>query len=257
MNPVLAALRDADHVSVSAVKTYLMCPDKYRHRYIEGTEPSHRSAGLVIGHCVHEALAEFYRNLDISQEHLLDVLRDAWTRSLKHNPPAKVTDQDMDVGLSLVRVFHEQAPHPLEVLAVEEPFAVPVVHPETGVHSDSLLVGAVDAIVVDQDGKVVLVESKTAARRWAPVQLAHDMQPTLYQMAVRQMGLAEFPTLRLDFLLKLKTPAFETVEVFRTAEQEKEASRVLWEVLRAIEACIFYPVRSWACSDCEFAHQCR
>ena len=257
MNPVLAALRDADHVSVSAVKTYLMCPDKYRHRYIEGTEASHRSAGLVIGLCIHEALAEFYRNPDLSQEHLLDVLRDAWARSLKRNPPAKVTDRDLDMGLSLVRVFHEQAPHLLEVLAVEEPFAIPVVHPETGEHSESLLVGAVDAMVVDQEGKVVLVESKTAARRWAPVQLAHDFQPTIYQIAVREQGLAEFPTLRLDFLLKLKTPVYEPVEVFRTEEQEQEVLRVFWEVVRAIEAGIFYRVRSWACSECEFAHRCQ
>ena len=37
MNPVLAALRDAPHCSVSSIKSYLMCPDKYRHRYIEKT----------------------------------------------------------------------------------------------------------------------------------------------------------------------------------------------------------------------------
>jgi hypothetical protein len=37
MNQVLAALRDAPHCSVSSVKTYLMCPMKYAHRYVRHT----------------------------------------------------------------------------------------------------------------------------------------------------------------------------------------------------------------------------
>ena len=75
-------------------------------------------------------------------------------------------------------------------------------------------------------------------------------------MAVQEMGLAESPVIRFDFLLKLKNPAFETAEIFRSPEQEQEALHAFRQVLRAIDAGIFYPVRSWACSDCEFAHTC-
>ena len=58
MNPVLAALRDAPHCSVSSIKSYLMCPDKYRHRYIEKTEPSHRNIALVLGRALHDAIVD-------------------------------------------------------------------------------------------------------------------------------------------------------------------------------------------------------
>ena len=155
------------------------------------------------------------------------------------------------MGIALVRTFHEQVPRPLDVLAVEEAFAIPVAEDD-----EHLLVGAIDALVVDEDGRVVLVESKTAKRRWSKDQLAYDFQVSVYQMAVQEMGLAESPVIRFDFLLKLKNPAFETAEIFRSPEQEQEALHAFRQVLRAIDAGIFYPVRSWACSDCEFAHTC-
>ena len=258
MNQVLAALRDAPHCSVSSVKTYLMCPDKYRHRYIERTESSHRNVALVIGRSVHDALEQFYtyhaeKHDDPPVDLLTDTFSTSWRRGLVGDPPVKAEDigKDKDLGVALMETFHEQAPRPLEVLAVEEAFAIPVAEDD-----DRLLVGAIDALVVDDDGRVVLVESKTAKRRWSKDQLAYDFQVSVYQMAVREMGLAESPAIRFDFLLKLKNPAFETAEIFRSPEQEQEALLIFRQVLRAVDAGIFYPVRGWMCGDCEFAHAC-
>ena len=258
MNQVLAALRDAPHCSVSSIKTYLMCPMKYAHRYVHRTEASHRNVALVMGRSVHDGLESFYlyhaeKGDDPPVELLTDTFSTSWRRGLVGDPPVKAEDigKDKDQGIALMQVFHQQAPRPLEVLAVEEAFAIPVAEDD-----DRLLVGAIDALVVDEDGRVVLVESKTAKRRWAKDQLAYDFQPTIYQLAARGMGLAEHPAIRFDFLLKLKNPAFETADIFRSPEQEQEALHVFRQVLRAIDVGIFYPVRSWACSDCEYAHAC-
>ena len=258
MNPVLAALRDAPHCSVSSIKTYFMCPAKYAHRYIEGTESSHRNVALVLGRSVHDALEAFYRfyadeDGDPPIELLTDIFTTAWGHDMVGDPPVKADDigKDKDQGIALLEAFLAHVPRPNQVLGVEDAFAIPISDSE-----ERLLVGAIDAVVVDEDGRTVIVENKTAKRRWSKHDLAYDFQPTIYQVAAREMGLADHPTIRFDFLLKLKKPAFESAEVFRSPEQEQEAFHVFRQILRAIDAGIFYPNRGWMCGDCEYAHAC-
>ena len=263
MNQVLAALRDAPHVSVSSVKTYLMCPARYAHRYINSTEASHRNIALLLGIGVHEGLAAFYSDLakgkgDPPVEVLLDAFSDCWRKMLIGDPPVRCDDvgAEQDKGVALLETFHREAPRPAHVIGVEIPFGLPLSNPDTGEVSDRLVVGALDAIVEDEHGRTVVVESKTAARSWPAVQLVHDSQVTLYRMAARELGFADDPVLQFHFLKKTKTPSFEVAEVIRTDEQELEVRRVFWQVLRAIDAGIFYPVRGWMCNDCEYSHAC-
>jgi len=248
---------------VSSIKTWLMCPAKYAHRYVYRTEPSHRNVALVLGRSVHDSLEQFYRHLcaqdnDPPVELLTDAFDASWRRGVVGDPPLKAEHigNEKDLGIGLIRTFHEQAPRPLQVLAVEEPFGIPLADPVSGEHREELIVGATDAVLVDEDGRIVIVESKTAKRRWSKHDLAYDFQPTIYQVAARQMDLAEHPTLRFDFLLKLKQPRLESAEIFRSPEQEREALHVFHQVLRAVDANIFFPNRGWMCSDCEFAHAC-
>jgi len=259
MNPVLAALRDADHVSVSSIKSYLLCPQKHYFRYHTDVEPSHRSVPLVMGKAVHDALESHYR---FHQEHgdrptidlLLDTFTNSWRRALLSDPPVRSEDvgRDMAAGVGLVSTFFEQAPRPKKVIAVEDAFALELPDDPQG----RLIVGAIDAVVVDDQDRVVVVESKTAKRRWPAVQLEHDFQVSIYQLAARAMDLHN-PVLRYDFLLKLKQPILESVEVHRTPSQEDEALRIFKQVTRAIDHGIHYPVRGWMCGDCEYAHACR
>ena len=259
MNHVLAALRDAPHVSVSSVKSYLLCPQRHFFRYHSRVEPSHRSVALIMGKSVHDSLEAFYkyhqeRKEDPVAELLLDTFSASWRRGMLGDPPVLSEDvgRDKDVGVGLVQTFYEQAPRPKEVLGVEDAFALNL----EGDPQGRLIVGAIDAVVVDQNDRVVVVESKTAKRRWPAVQLAHDFQVAVYQQAVRTMDIAQNPVLRFDFLLKLKTPVVESAVVHRTVQQEEEALLIFKQVLRAVDAGIHYPVRGWACTNCEYAHAC-
>ena len=259
MNQVLAALRDAPHCSVSSIKSYLICPMKYAHRYVHRTEASHRSIPLVMGSSVHDALESYYR---FHQEHgdnppvelLLDTFATSWRRGVIGDPPVKSDDigKDKDRGAELILAFYDQAPRPKQVISVEDAFALEL----EGDPQGRLIVGAIDAVVIDGDDRVVVVESKTAARRWPAVQLEHDFQVSIYQQAARTMDILD-PVLRFDFLLKLKTPVLESVEVFRTPRQEQEALTIFKQVVRAVDSGIFYPVRGWACTNCEYAHVCQ
>jgi len=55
---------------------------------------------------------------------------------------------------------------PDKVIAVEQPFSVEIHDPETGVIQEEALVGAID-LVAEHEGRTVIVEHKTAARRFA------------------------------------------------------------------------------------------
>jgi len=263
VNQVLHALRDAPHTSISAIKSYLICPQKYFHRYVLDSEPTHRSVNLVLGSAVHEAIAAFYGYLTAHEEvppeaDVVDAFDGAWTRSLEREPPVRSKDigADKDLGVALMKAFHETAPRPARVLAVEHPFAIPLRSPTTKERSDKLIVGAIDAIVADEAGRTLLLEAKTAKRRWTAVQLQYDIQPSIYRIAASELGIADDPAIRFDFLLKLKTPVFESTEISRTPADEIEALTTFWQVSRAVDAGVFYKVRSWACADCEFAHLC-
>jgi len=263
-NAVLAALRDAEHTSCSSIKCYLRCPQQWAHRYRLRTQPSHRNVALLLGSALHEVAARFYEHFrqhaEIPKLDLLqDVFDDCWNKGVTADPPIKADDvgAEKDIGIGLVKVFHEMVPRPKEVLAVEHPFVLPVVALAPGSNSDLLVVGALDAVVVDQGGQVTIVELKTAARRWSTDQLVNDFQPTLHQIAARETGIAKDPQLRMDFVLKTKRPALESVTVLRSRERESELWKVFSGVLRAIKHEIFYPLRTWACEDCEFGYACR
>ena len=257
------ALRDAPHTSVSATKTFIRCPAQYEHRYLLSTPPSHRSIPLVLGGAVHQALEQFYlfhaeHHDDPPLELLLDTFSSSWRRGVLGDPPVKGDniDGDRDMGVELLKVFHEQAPRPAAVLATELPFALPLVDPHTEEIEDRLLVGSVDAVVADETGHIKILEHKTAKRKWGQVELVYDVQPSVYQLATRKMGFGTRLGIEYQFLMKLKTPRLEVVEIFRNGQQEDEALEVIRQVLKAVDSGIFYPVRSWACNDCEFAHAC-
>jgi len=191
-------------------------------------------------------------------ELLLDSYASYWRRGVLGDPPLRGDniDADREMGINLLKVFHDDAPKPAEILAVELPFAIPLVDPRTGEVDERLLVGSIDAIVADANGRLKILEHKTAKRKWGQVELQHDPQPSVYQYAARVLGVAYNPGIEYQFLMKLKKPRLDIVEVFRTREQEAEALELIRQVLKAVDNGVFFKLRSWACGNCEYAHAC-
>ncbi len=102
----------------------------------------------------------------------------------------------------------------------------------------------------------IVVEHKTAARRWTRELLDHDGQSTAYKVAARQIGLGEDVGLRYQVVTKAKVPSMQIEDVVRDDAAEVDFLRTATGVLRAIGAGAFWPVRSWACKSCQFAHAC-
>ena len=246
------------HVSVSQVKSWLICSRRYSYRYVRGIEPEHRSPNLVLGSAVHEALAAFYVSVTagkvIGVDELVANFTDAWARELQGDqtlllPEGTTADNIKDQGIGLVKAFAEYAAVPDKVVSVEQLFAVDIADPKSGELIEEQLVGYLDAVVVE-DGKQVILEHKTAARRWSRDQLDYDLQAGVY------LAVTGAEKLRFQVLLKTKTPGFVTHDVTRTEQQKDEAIEILCRVLDAIRSGISWPNRGWQCRTCGYQRQC-
>ncbi len=126
-------------------------------------------------------------------------------------------------------------------MAVEKSFAVPIRDVETGELFEEQLVGTID-LVLNEDGQRVIVEHKTAAKKYGLDQLRFDIQPTAYKLAAREMALGEVG-LRYQVITKTKVPAIQIADVHRDDQDEDDFLRTVGGVLRAIDAGVSYPVR--------------
>jgi putative RecB family exonuclease len=144
------------------------------------------------------------------------------------------------------------------VVAVEQPFRVPLIDPETGALLDRDLVGTLDRLEQDADGRVVMVDLKTAARKYSDLQVEASVQLSVYSYATAMNGLADQETLRLrfDVLTKTKTPELHRYWTTRDQAATRRLYRLAAEVLTAIEAGVFPPHPGWQCGDCAFRGRC-
>jgi len=261
---------DGLYISVSQLKTFLRCPRQYELHYIRGEPPAFVPVALVFGSAIHTALASYYGEIRASGEPLrrdlmLDVFRDAWDKGASGPVPLQVdededeasTERIVEKGVSMLHAFHEHASKSaagLHVLDVEKSFAIPIHDAETGAAFEELLVGTID-LVVNDDGLRVVVEHKTAAKKYGVDQLRFDVQPTAYKIAAREMGMGEVG-LKFQVITKTKVPVIQIADIHRDDRDEDDFLRTVGGVLRAIDAGVSYPLRGWQCRSCPYAHAC-
>ncbi len=193
----------------------------------------------------------------IGQGDFIDMFREKIDEELDRPVPILFDDGDdgamVDQGVALLRMFHEKADTPA-VLAVEQAFSIDLYDPLSGEMREEKLVGAMDLVI--QGAKLpVIVEHKTASKRYASWQLATEVQPSVYVHAAREIGIGE-ADVRYQLLIKSKVPALQQCPIHRSVAQVNEALETFCTVLRAIEAEVFFKNRSWACADCTFAYRC-
>ncbi len=246
------------HVSVSQVKGYLACAHRYYLRHVLGTEAEHRSANLVLGSAVHEALASYYNSIRNGRvpvaEGVLQAFSDAFDEEAEKEPAILLDDGQTagdlkDEGIRLVEAFLRDVKPPDRVFSVESAFGMDVTNPVTGEILEEQLVGYLDAVVEDA-GKLVVLEHKTAARAWSADQLEHDLQVSLYA-AVTGADLV-----RLQVLTKTRVARLLVHDLTRTEKAQVEAVSVVCQVLKAIRAGAFWHSRGWQCKECEFRARC-
>jgi putative RecB family exonuclease len=264
----LKDFREDLHISHSQIFTYLNCSLKYYFSYVEGRTPEHRPAAMLFGSAIHAAIARYYKGVQKKGKPeplslLQDLFHDYWNWQVEDTgiPIAYKEGQNKDnmlnEGQLLVKTFCESA-QPMEVIGVEEPYSS-VLYDEEGNPTDFKLVGIVDCIQRDKDGKMIIIDNKTANRAYSKDKIEQDLQMTVYSYLAASSGLvpAKSETLhRFDVLLKLKKPRLDIYYTTRSAADRRRLAKIINQVLRGIEAGVFFPNPSWMCSDCQYAQAC-
>lgn len=187
-------------LTASRVKSYSSCPRRHHFAYTLGVRSVRRAAPLVFGTAMHDAIEQYWRTRASGADELVDADGHA---VLWPDVERRLGDSYEDLGdesyvkaralLELYCARWNQTP--VEVLAVERSFQLPLVHPASRrPHPYWRLAGKIDLIVRLEDGRTALVEHKTTssdpgAGTTYRTRLAMDPQPSIYFQGSAVLGM--------------------------------------------------------------------
>lgn len=259
-------MRQQPHVSFTQLDQYLRCPLKYRFTYVDRLQPDFVPAALAFGSGIHGAAAFFLRGTQQgTAPSLADVqgfFESYWNLETQHRP-IRFGEKDtkaslLDLACRMLDVFHRSQVPGTEVVGVEQAFEVPLIDQETGEVLDRSLVGTLDSLERDAEGRLVVVDLKTSARKYTDLQVEASLQLSIYSYATAMNGLADQEDLRLrfDVLTKTKQPELHRYWTQRDRAANVRLFHLAAEILHAIEMGVFVPNPGWQCKDCPFQSRC-
>ena len=273
------------YLSNSQVEMYLRCPMQYEFRYVKSMRRP-PSAAMSHGSGTHKAL-------EVTHNHIVDhgepastaevesAFSDTFDKVLADIPEESRVEDGLnvhelkDVGLILVRIYNSKYAPAVRpsvgkdgVRGIEKRFEVLV----AGVP----MVGIIDLIDTNSDvsvsktekefmtlhGKEIpailrtaIADFKTKSKSMSEAEVVGSLQLSLYSYV------EQIPAVRIDQLLKLKTPKITRITTLRTAQDHAWMKNVVHGVARAITAGIFPPCdpTHWVCSEkwCGYWALCR
>ncbi len=218
-------------LSASQIATYLLCPRRYKFRYVARIRAMWKPSALALGGAVHAALEIFHRQrvagASMAPAAVGALFRIEWACELVD----EVRFQDDE--------------HPNDLAATGEvPFEMEIAR---GIS----LRGVFDALLAGDRVR----ELKTAARDFDEGSLSRHIQVSTYAFAYPRL-FGPDAVIEVVALLKQRHPRITVHEVTRTTEQQSWFVQLVVEVAGAIAAGAFPPNPSWACTGCEFAEPC-
>jgi putative RecB family exonuclease len=254
-----------DHLSVSQINKYLLCPLAYRFAYVDRIETGVKASGLVLGTAFHAAADTLHKHLINGGVREPKVYRDVLGDSLSvefGNFDIRTKDgEDRDAlteeGGRLIDVYREyRTTQPGQLIATEHRVERDLAHVRTGELLGLPFVAYLDLIEKDDDGLVV-VDLKTAGRSYSQQDADLNLQLTGYGLLVLLETTEPPRSLRIDAVVRNKTPRVQRLETTRTECDFVRFWSLAGAVRKAMESGAFYPNPGWACAGCEYADHCR
>jgi len=258
----LTEFRKGPHLSASAIAEYVECGLSYRFSRIDLLRPEFASDNMIFGSCIHQALADFHQERMMGTILTINQLQESfahhWTIRAMDNEDIKYSREScfeklMEQGKALLSTYHESfAEENNAVLAIEEPFRIAIENLPVPI------VGVMDLIEEDPQGNIIITDFKTAARSYTEADVSRNPQLTLYHLASKLSGYADRNIImKLDVLVKTKTPQFKRYYTARDRLDEIRAERKIKEVWKGITKGVFIPNdTSWKCTDCFYKTAC-
>lgn len=255
-----------EHVSFSAISTYLRCPRSYRYKYVQQETPEFVADDLLFGIAFHRAVAGFYvhfkaEGLALPVTKLIEDWEIALEREFaeaKYHIKSKSTKEELlERGKGMLTAFAESI-KPRRIVTMEVPFSLPVHDPRTGELLPPTLVGSIDLIEADDDGNLIVSDLKTASKKWSESDVELSLQASLYSFVVAEMGWTanDEVLVRFDIVTKSTKPALQQLYTTRGAKDHDRILGVIRDVYQAVEAKCFHVNPSWACINCPYRKVC-
>jgi hypothetical protein len=171
------------------------CHRKYQLQYIEGIRPEHTSDALRMGDAFHQGIEQIKNGLTIDQA--IEVVNGLYESA--QLPPWQTIEEFHVERVTVIELIRGWATRYagdmiVDYVEVEFEFLLPLVNPETGRSSRTFQSsGKIDGIARLPDGKLVVVEHKTASGPIDPAsdywrKLTMDSQISRYVIAARDKG---------------------------------------------------------------------
>lgn len=243
-----------EYLSISSLRQLMMCPEKWRRRYIDH-EPEPPSGKLLLGSAGHAALAQHYglqleTGEGLCAEGLLDEFASEWDAKTAGEEVDYGSDSAgalKDSGAGALKAYHAQiAPHVVPVAVEREfEFSWPGV--------DWRVTGYID--LEDTAGRVR--DSKMTTKRMSQRDADGDLQATIELGARRAEGNPATGFL-FDCMVRNKTPVTDVVATERSDTQLDRLTARIFGLAREIEWRCETGIwggaapNTWFCSTCRY-----
>jgi putative RecB family exonuclease len=260
------------YISYSQVFVYLTCSLKYKFMYVEKRPHERIAVALPFGSAIHKSMERYYRSLkDNGSIEPLNVLEEIFEERVRldlertdvpvlYKKEASDQESLINMGKALLKAFYENVNlDGMEIVDVEFPLGANL-YTDTGETTEFKLIGVIDLLLRNEDGELIVIDNKTAAKAKSQSAVDDDLQFTAYSYLLAANKYV-FPTApvhcRMDVLRKLKKPKLQYHETVRTSEDRKRFAKIANAVLAGIENRVFIPNKSWFCTDCQFIDACK
>jgi putative RecB family exonuclease len=234
-------------LSFSRIDTYRNCPRSFRYSYVDKL-PGRPGPHLSFGTSIHAALEDFYdRKLPAcpSEDELVGFLYERWDRT-----GFAAVDRDEELAFyrhaqDVLRRFHRRAAPSYRLPAATEAWF------ELPIGFEATVVGSIDRVDVDDDGRFHVIDYKTNRKVKDRARVAGSLQLSLYALACRHLYGALPATVSLDFVV----PGVEVRVDVADLDLDDARQQVL-DTAAAVRAEAYEPTPNPLCSWCDHRAIC-
>lgn len=262
----LSELRQRPHWSCSSISSLTICSLQWAFSHVYRQLPAFTPVNLAFGKTFHQALtwvaAERRTGSIPRADQVLELFSDLWRQACRvTTPPIRFDEGEgaevlLALGRNMLAAYMENVNPEERVLAVSVPFSV-WLRDAAGEALSLPVIGELDCVCDSPDGPLI-VDWKTAARKWPEAKVKLDLQPTCYLYAVPQFDGRPVHGFRFEVITKTKVPAVERYDTVRGEDQFNRLAEIVKVIGKIVSAEAFLPSdQSWACADCPYAEPCK
>lgn len=286
-DPVIDDGRDV--LTATRLATLRRCPRQHHYRYELGLTRNRTATPLRFGAAFHRGLELHGKGVDEDLA-IVEAISGYANVPIHEDPVAWSVERESVAALLAGHFASFPRTDDINFIEVEQTFSLPLTNPATGRCSRTFtLAGKIDGLVRLSDGRVAVLEYKTAGEDIGPdaaywLRLRIDPQISLYVLAARELGydvstvvydVTRKPTIRLR---KGETPEqygqrlredihsrpdfyFARREIPRLEDDLAEVRAVLWQQARQLAEARrhgrwFRNAGRFTCDHCPFADLC-